>query len=320
MDTEVTESTSTSSVTEAPSYSPPANEPQGLEPEKAGDTKEHVETKETPVSTVKLPASIKPPAKTGRFQERISDLVNQRDLSKREADQLRDQIARLTNGAKSGEAKTSTTERSTEAGINPEDFQTYGEYITALVTSTIEKKEASEKSRHAQASYDIHQQERMASFNDHATPLAEQYGEGFWDTITDPGLPISEAMADAVMELDALGPYTMLYLAAHRDEAKRIASLNPRAATIAIGRLAAQLDAEIKGGGDGGATDTRTPVNTPPVNQNGLTRPTAVPTPRGSSPSLNMAPNDKDSVDEWLRKETDRLRRINPNARFYGAR
>jgi hypothetical protein len=313
----VVESVSTPSISETPSYQPPANEPQGLDPIKDAEAKEPTKS-EAKESTVKLPASVKVPVKTGRFQERISDLVSQRDLNKREADQLRDQLARLQSGTKTSESIPQPS--NSDGGLNPEDFKTYGDYIAAMVKSTMEQREASQKSQQAKTDYETHKQERMATFNEHAAPLAQQYGEGFWDTITDPSLPITEAMADAVMELDQLGPYTMLYLAAHKDESARIAKLNPRAATIAIGRLAAQLDQELKQGtaptGETGQV-TEEPVQN---NQMGAVRPTAVPTPRGSSPSLNNTPNDKDSVDEWLRKETDRLRRINPNARFYGAR
>jgi len=301
---EVKESGGTTAIVEAPSYSPPAHEPQGLEPTPAKEEAKETVEKETPeakVSSVKLPASIKPPAKTGRFQERISDLVNQRDTSKRENEQLRDQLARLQT--KTPAAATKTALPPSEAGLNPEDFTTYGDYITALVTDTIEKKSASEKSQQAKTDYETHKQERMSAFNEHAAPLAQQYGEGFWDTITDPSLPITEAMADAVMELDQLGPYTMLYLAAHRDEAMRIAKMNPRAATISIGRLAAQLDAEIKQGDDGAGSQGGSPLsentggNTSPGGVNQL-HPTPVPTPRGSSPNLNTAPSDKDTVDE----------------------
>lgn len=320
MPPELTESTSPVPATEDPSYSPPANEPQGLEPTPVKEETKDPETKETPETkgtSVKLPASIKPPAKTGRFQERISDLVNQRDLSKREADQLRDQVARLTKGA---ETKTAVPATKDEGVVNPEDFPTYGDYITALVNSTIEKKAASQKSQQAKTDYETYKQERLSAFNEHAAPLAQQYGEGFWDTITDPSLPVTEVMADAIMELGQIGPYTMLYLSTHREEALRIAKLNPRAATMEIGRLADKIDAEIKQGVTEGSPDGTLPASTSPSNQGVVVRPTPVPTPRGSSPGLNNAPNDKDTVDEWLRKETDRLRRINPNARFYGAR
>lgn len=315
MPEDVKESPSSTAVAE-PSYQPPTNEPQGLEPAKEPEVKETIgaEVKEP---TVQLPKSIKPPTKSGRFQERISDLVNQRDLSKREAEQLREEVSRLRGVSKPGGGET---KEKTDGVLNPEDYPTYGEYVKAVTEETIRKREEAAQSKQAQTKYEEHKAERMTTFNEHAAPLAQQYGEGFWDTITDPSLPITEAMADAVMELDELGPFTMLYLAAHRDEASKIAKMNPRAATMAIGRLAAQIDYEIKQGGEAGTTDVGSVGTATPV-QPTAPRPSPVPVPRGSSPGANNnLPNDKDSVDEWLRKETDRLRRINPNARFYGAR
>lgn len=325
MPPEVAESTiSTTQSTETPSYSPPANEPQGLEsgnaPDPAPDTKAtHEAEPEGKASTIKLPASIKAPVKSGRFQERLTDLAHQRDMSKREADQLREQLSKMQSVARPSEP--SATPKPDGSPLNPEDFATYGDYVTALTTSIIKQQASANDSKAAQAKYEGHKQERMAQFNEHAAPLAQQYGEGFWDTITDPSLPVTEAMADAVMELDNLGPYTMLYLAAHRDESAKIASMNPRAATVAIGRLAAQLDYEIKHGGEAGSAEVGSVGTTTPTSGSTVPRPSSVPTPRGSSPNLNgTLPSDKDSVDDWLRKETDRLRRINPNARFYGSR
>ena len=321
-------------VSSEPSYTPPANEPQGLDP-KGESQAPKVETPKAE-SKVKLPPSIKPPAKTGRFQARISDLVGQRDTVERENAQLRERLSRM-GAIPRGEqpaapaGKVAAPNSAPPAGdtLNPEDFPTYGEYVKAMVTQTLQAKEESEKSSKAKAMFEEHRQERLSSFNEQAAPLAAEYGDGFWDSITDPSLPISEAMADAVLELDSLGPYTMLYLAAHKDEAARISKLNPRAATIAIGRLAAQLDYEIKqtGGISEGAEQVNgsTPTGgTPQVQPQQVPqapKPTPVPSIRGSAPSsLDNTPNDKDSVEEWLRKETDRLRRQNPNARFYGAR
>lgn len=317
-------------VAEAPSYQPQAHEPQGLEPTPPSDTpgkgeKDDAAQKEGTSPAVKLPASIKPPTKTGRFQERISDLVGQRDMSKREVEQLRAELAQLKNAKPQAAAPgTPLSQPSTDGELNPEDFPTYGEYVKAVTKQVMEQREEAGKSEKARAEYETHKKEMMTSFNKHAAPLVQQYGDAFWDTITDPSLSITESMADAVMELDQLAPYTMLYLAANPEEAKRIAQLNPRAATIAIGRLAAQLDQEIKQDGGAETPDMNgmpapaqtAPAMTPPSVQ----RPSLVPVPRGSSPNLNNLPGDKDTVDEWLRKETDRLRRINPNARFYGAR
>ena len=320
-----TVSTGTTQTTETPSYSPPDNEPQGLEPNKVeaspteGKTKASGDTDSTSVkddsSKVVLPKSIKPPVKTGRFQERISDLVSQRDLSKREADQLREELAKIKTSSTT-QPNGSTTQGKQGSALNPEDFPTYGDYVSALIKQSIDEKAQSIQSQRAQEEQARHKQERSQAFNTHAAPLAQQYGDGFWDTITDPTLPVTEVMADAVMELDNLGPYTMLYLATHRDEAAKIAAMNPRAATIAIGRLAAQIDQELKSGNTQTSESVSSASNT--VAQ---PRPTAVPTPRGASPGLaNGMPSDKDSVDEWLRKETLRLRSRNPHAQFYGSR
>lgn len=278
---------------------------------------------------IKLPPSIKPPVKTGRFQARISDLVGQRDNAEREAQQLRERLSRMQSipktGGKVADRDIPAAEDDPNAPLDPEKFETYGEYVTALVERTLEQKKQSERSEQAQEAFERHRQERISTFNEQAAPLATAYGEGFWDAITDPDLPVTEAMADAVLELDELGPYTMLYLAAHRDEATKIARMNPRAATIAVGRLAAKLDFEIKQGGEGvgAATAIGDSMQTGPAPAGAVAmapKPSPVPTPRGSAPALDAAPSDKDSVEEWLRKETDRLRRVNPNARFYGAR
>jgi hypothetical protein len=287
--------------------------------------------------TVKLPASIKPPAKpTGRFQGRISELVGQRDAAARERDMLKAENAKMRGVVKPGDTTggdgTKSTAKTGDEPLNPEDYATYGEYVAAQVEYTLNKKLEAQKSETANAAYESHKAERKAAFDEQAQPLSEEYGDGFWEAITDPTLAVSEAMVDAIMELDNLGPYIMLYLAAHRDEALKVAKMNPRAATVAIGKLWAKLDMEINkgedgsgaaatGGGDnagagGGAGQSQAsqPIQAAP-------KPSPVPTPRGSSaPAGDAAPKDTDSVDEWLKKETDRLRRQNPNGRFYGAR
>lgn len=308
-----------SDVATAPTtYEPPAGE-RGAEDAPETPDASAAATPETPTETPEpaahapvLPKSITPPVKTGKFQERLSDLVKQRDSFKQENEQLRMQISQV----KPADSAPRAAAGKDPDQLNPEDFPTYADYVTALVAKTMAQKEESFKTQRAQQDYERYQAERHAIFNRQAAPLAQEYGEGFWDAISDPSLNVTEAMADAVLELDDLGPYTMLYLAAHRDEATRIARMNPRAQMIAIGRLASQLDYEIKqGAGDGQAAP---PSNGAPTTAR--TQPSIVNAPRGAVPSISTDPGDKDSVDEWLRKETDRLRRINPNARFYGAR
>jgi hypothetical protein len=296
----------TSAVPEAPherAYRPPDHEPQGLDPQAEAEAKTHV-TPAEPKAKI-LPGEIKPPKSTGGFRERLGELARARDEARQEAAWLRQQLERTS------QARETQKKPAANGEITPDDFETYAEYVDALVERKIALRDEANKSQRAHEQFASYQQERETAFNKYSEPLAKEYGEGYWDAITDPTLQVSEPMYEAVMDLGEVGPVTMLWLASHRDEAARIARLSPRAATLEIGKLAYRIDAEMKNG----STPPDAAPAAPPA-----TRPSVVNVPRGTSPAVTNSPSDKDSVDEWLRKETDRLRRVNPNARFYGAR
>ena len=264
---------------------------------------------------VKLPASIKPPQKTGRFQQRISDLVQARKAAEDRARQLEELLAQARTAPK----PTPQAKRD-GATLNPDDFETYAEYLDALVEQRIEAKRQQNQERVTKESYDTYQAQKREEFNQYCAPLAESYGEGFWDTISDPTLPVSEPMADAIMELGEMGPYTLLWLAGNRTEAAKIFRMNPRQSTIEIGKLALRLEREIQ---EGGTVAPSQPAQSAPAftGQNSI-KPKPVPTIRGSAPAqtLDGMPSDKDDIQTWLAKESARIRKVNPNARFYGAR
>lgn len=263
------------------------------------------------------------PKPRSRFQERISDLVAERNRHEGEARSLREEMAKL-RGEKTGKLPGQRTDGLTEGvDLKPEDFETYGEYIQALVQRTIAAASQKDKEQRSESSVLEYRQKQLDSFQGHAAPLIEQHGDAFMEAISDPSLPVSEAMADAVLELDELGPYVMLYLAANQQESAKIARMNPRAATVAIGRLAAKLDYEIKGGEGTPATgETTTPQEAAPAPPPKRPAPSVVPTPRGGSPTnLDQTPNDKDDLNTWMQKEAARLRgKYGPNYRAYGMR
>jgi|CXWL01.1.fsa_nt_gi regulator of replication initiation timing len=284
---------------------------------------------ETPKATVKLPDSLKPPQKTGRFQQRISDLVQSRKTIEEENRKLKEQLSRFESVSRPGTTEAKPKAADPKAALSPDDFDTYGEYIQAVVDRTYEAKHEAEQSKRSEQTYEAYRKEKQTEFETHCQPLAEAYGEGFWDAITDPTLPVTEPMADAIMELGDMAPYVMLWLAANRDKAADLAKQNPRQTTIGIGRLAARLSAELEHG-QGAAppapepapeTTSQTFPFTRSASAPAAPRPTPVPTPRGSTPAntLETAPSDKDDIQTWLQKETNRIRRTNPNARFYGA-
>ena len=283
-----------------------------------------------------LPPSLVPKkAKDGqpsRFQQRISDLVAARKAEQSENLVLREQLARLTGGGgvtgKAGNAGAVSDDPN--ATLTPENYETYAEYVAALVNRTLDQRETAKRSERGEQAMVEHRQERMAAFHEAAAPMVEQYGEDFMEAISDPTLPVSEPMADAILELQDIGPYIMLHLANNRQECAQMSRMNPRAATVAIGRLAARLDYELKqngeGAGAGAAPGTAAaPASTVSINQAGgmasaPPAPKPVPVPRGSSPaSITGQPNDRQNMQEWLASERHRLReKYGPNMRFYG--
>ena len=259
---------------------------------------------------------------TSRFQQRISELVSSRRISNEENTQLRAQIARLTGGGGvTGQGQVVRDDPN--APLSPENFENYSEYVSALVSRTIDQREAASRSQRGEVAMEDHRQGRMSAFHEAAAPMVEQYGDDFMNAISDPSLPVSEPMADAILELDDIAPYIMLYLANNRQESLKIARMNPRAATVAIGRLAARLDYELKQEGSAATVNepseaaVETPAAVVPAMPSG---PRAVPVPRGSGATMtNTAPNDKMDMRAWMAAERKRLReKHGPNFRAYG--
>lgn len=274
---------------------------------------ETVSDKGSEKPSTKLPASIPPPKPTGRFQERLSDLVQVRDRYKQEAQEWRERYEALTRGGQPGQKPQTHQPKPpvSDGKLKPEDFDTYDDYIEAKIEQRMEAKKGQESQSQQETAAKQYRQEKRHAFMQHAEPLAQQY-EGFWDAVSDPTLPITEPMADAVMELGELAPYVMLWLASNKDQTLAMAKQSPMAAAISIGKLATRLEAELGQGGQAGG-HTQTAPSAP--------RPTPVPSPRGTMPSgdLDGSPSDKDDVQTWLAKETARMRRTNPHMKFYGA-
>lgn len=292
-------------------------QPEPFEPAPAREPEPQPETRPRESSM------LKPPQKSGRFQQRISDLVGQRDQYRQEAESLRAQLAERSKPADSTTGtRPASPAQGAQPALNPDDFETYGDYVNALVDQKVAQTLQTARTQSEQQAVNQYREERKQEFMDNCAPLVEQYGDAFFDAITDPGLPISEPMVDAVAELGELAPYVMLYLANNPEDARAIYDMNPRHATLAIGRLAAQVDAELKGGARPAQREVPPMPTARPV---APMRPAAPPAPRrvpelrGATPanSLENDPGDQDDVQTWLLKEAARIRRRNPNAKFY---
>lgn len=258
-----------------------------------------------------------------RFGERISELTQRRKVAEEEARSFRERLAKYegTDGQPitRGQGDKLPGQRGDGLGdpngeLKPEEFETYGQYVEALVSRTIENAAKRQQGERGEQAMERHRTERRESFEAAAAPLIEAHGDAFMEAITDDNLPVSDAMADAVLELDEIAPYVMLWLANNPKESLKMSKMNPRAATVSIGRLASKLDYEIQQGNTGTpGADTATgggdEVAAAPPAIPQRPAPSVVPAPRGGSPTnLDNTPSDKMDTKSWMIAEANRLR------------
>lgn len=262
----------------------------------------------TEVKPVKLPESIKLPKPHDEkdINGRFHDLSRSHEELRRELRQAREELQQLRAPRTAEPAKQEPIPKPASK-LNPEDFQTYDEYMQATVAEAIKGEQAKRDAESKQQQEARYYQEKRAEFENHAQAIVQAVPD-FWEVISSPQVPMTNPMAHAVIELGEMGPVTALYLASKPDEAFSIAKMAPLQASIAIGKIAARLEQEFK------------QANSDPEQSNTLPspRPRAVPDVRGSSPGeLDDQPNEKDSTEEWLKKETLRMRKANPTAKFW---
>lgn len=286
------------------------------QPDKSGEQPAAPEDKETQTAKaeqpeggkklLKVPDSLKPKVSgegkaPGWVQQRLSHYA-------RERDELRAKLA-VYEGGKSEKA---ASQKTADGPPKEEDFENYKDYLIAAAKYDFKQEQAAERKQQEEQNYNEYVEHKRQEFSTHAAPIVEQVPE-FWDAISDPTLPVSEAMKDAVLELGEMGPYTMLWLASHRQEAAKMYRLPPRAATVAIGRLALQLEQEIQAAETDSGSGDHPGMQTTPQHQ-----PKPVPQIRGGSPgNIDQNPSDKMSTRDWMIAEAKRERAKNPNARVY---
>ena len=290
-----------------PTADAPTPEPRDTSP--SPETPGHDDTK-----PLKVPDRLKPTAHDkDRFKGRIADLVSHRKRVEEENRQLREQLAER-------QATPSRRERGGPASDrepNVDEFDSYKDYVRALVAWENHQASAATAKQQQEQYAEQYRDQKRQEFEQHAAPILAEVPE-FWSVISDESLPISEAMSDAVMELGEMGPYTMLWLAANRQEARKLYRLPPRAATVAMGRLALQLEQELRQGDAGSSGQSAQP--TQDAGGRASVSPKLVPQIRGGSPgNMDTNPNDKMSIRDWMQAEAERMRKKagNPHLRVY---
>ena len=176
-----------------------------------------------------------------------------------------------------------------QAAPKLEQYQSIEEYLDALADfKAAQKADKVFKEREA-AERQSRQQSEQAKLHEGYTKQTEQARqayEDFDDVVQDPDLPISQAMAEAIMR-SSNGADVAYYLGKNPDQAARIASLDPFSAAVEIGRIAATVV----------RPQPRKTSNAPPPIQPVGSRATPVTDP------------DKMSTDEWLKWRNGQLKK-----------
>jgi hypothetical protein len=128
---------------------------------------------------------------------------------------------------------------------------------------------------------------RHDAFLEKADKAAERYPD-FQVVVSNPNLPINDAMAEFISESDA-GADLAYYLGKNPMKAAAIAQMSPVKAARELGKLESELASRPK------ATPSKAPEPIKPVGA------------RASTASAQ--PSDDDDIETWVKKERERLRK-----------
>jgi len=129
---------------------------------------------------------------------------------------------------------------------------------------------------------------QQETFLERAEKVHERYPD-FEAVVKDPTLPINDAMADYIQDSEH-GPDVAYYLGKNRAKALEISQMKPMAAAKELVRIEAELASKPR------VSLSKAPEPITPVST------------RGKASSSSM-PSDSDSIDVWMRKEQERLRK-----------
>jgi hypothetical protein len=203
-----------------------------------------------------------PKPKKNRLQERIDQLVKDREDEKRARLAIEAKLEELTNKTTKEPVKP-VSQVAEDTGPKPTDTNEDGTekyplgefdptYIRDLMKHTLAEETASrkeqEKREAEQKAEDEAQASLQASWNEKLAPAKERYpdfhevGEQMLSTFEGIDEAYGEYLTTTIMEME-YGPDVFYYLASNLDEATKIVQGGPKKATIALGRLEAKFAA-----------------------------------------------------------------------------
>ena len=240
-------------------------------PESAPDTNTEADAAAQPDEDHKVPKGV---------QKRIDRLTRERYRLQGELEAMRRQPPQP--------AVQAQPERSQDGTPKPEQFASYEQYLEAKaewleakVEWKAEQKVAEVLQRQQESTRQQSARQRQAEMQqswDRQIDAAADIYDDFDEVALSPDVPVSGAMAEAI-QLAEKGADVLYYLGKHREEAAKIARMDPLRAAVAIGRIEATLARP---------TPKKTTNAPPPIN------------PVGARAAVSKDP-DKMSSAEWLK-------------------
>lgn len=220
--------------------------------------------------------------KSKGVQKRIDELTAHWRNEQRRAERLEEMLAGLVA------PKTAEAPAAPQGKPTLEQFEYDQErYLDALADWKLSEREKAAEAKRKEAEAKESAAKRTKTFAEREAAYAAER-EDYITLARDPTLPVSEPMAQAILEAEE-GPAILYYLGQHRDEAAQIAQMTPYAASVAMGKIAARLTAPPP------KPEPEISAAPPPAP---TVKPTA-PAPKGLSDEL--------SVKDWLRERNKQL-------------
>ena len=174
--------------------------------------------------------------------------------------------------------------RVAEVAPQRDDFKDDEAFVNAQLEHLATKKAQElleQRERAAQA------EKRSETFLEKAEKASERYPD-FQTVVSNPALPINDAMAEYIAESD-LGADVAYYLGKNPVKAAQIAKLSPVGAARELTRIEAELASKPK------ANPSNAPEPIKPVGTRG-------------KPASSALPSDDDDIATWMKKEQARIR------------
>lgn len=216
--------------------------------DKPGETAAAPETKPAASGATAAPGEQPKPGEvtfSAEQQARVNEIVADR-LARDRAKRERDERAELNRLRAEKSAPVVATESKDPEAPKREDFESYEEWVRADARHVARQEVKAERETQAKAEKEAKAKEEFqrvqATHAEREKKAMAKYADYAELVLDDPTLPITDAMAHALMTEDD-GAELAYWLAHNREEAQRIARLTPFLQAKEIGRLGERFKA-----------------------------------------------------------------------------